>query len=122
MIMDNYRGITVTPTVSKIFETTILPLLKQDINQSSLQFGFTEELSMLMAAFIIARSSRDKNNHIGSINFNNIRQSNSRRADSIMASFQLICQVHFLPESDTFKNTSTKCCKFTRFNRCERQI
>jgi flagellar hook-length control protein FliK len=23
MIMDNYRGITVTPTVSKIFETTI---------------------------------------------------------------------------------------------------
>ena len=27
---------------------------------------------------------------------------NSRRADSIMASFQLICHVHFLPESDTF--------------------
>ena len=26
----------------------------------------------------------------------------SRRADSIMASFQLICHVHFLPESDTF--------------------
>jgi hypothetical protein len=53
MIMDNYRGITVTPTVSKIFETTILPLLKQDFNQSSLQFGFTEGLSMLMAALII---------------------------------------------------------------------
>ena len=27
----------------------------------------------------------------------------SRRADSIMASFQLICHVHFLPESDTFR-------------------
>ena len=53
MIMDNYRGITVTPTFSKIFETTILPLLKQDFNQSSLQFGFTEGLSMLMAALII---------------------------------------------------------------------
>ena len=77
MIMDDYRGITVTPTVSKIFETTILPLLKQDFNQSSLQFGITEGLSMLMAAFIITRSSRGKNNHIGSINFNNIRQSKS---------------------------------------------
>ena len=52
MIMDNYRGITVTPTVSNIFETTILPLLKQDFNQSYLQFGFTEGLTMLMAALI----------------------------------------------------------------------
>ena len=26
----------------------------------------------------------------------------SRRADSIMASFQLICRIHFIPESDTF--------------------
>ena len=52
MIMDNYRGIIVTPTVSNIFETTILPLLKQDFNQSYLQFGFTEGLTMLMAALI----------------------------------------------------------------------
>jgi hypothetical protein len=52
MIMDNYRGITVTPTVSNIFETTIVPLLKQDFNQSYLQFGFTEGLTMLMAALI----------------------------------------------------------------------
>jgi hypothetical protein len=52
VIMDNYRGITVTPTVSNIFETTIVPLLKQDFNQSYLQFGFTEGLTMLMAALI----------------------------------------------------------------------
>jgi hypothetical protein len=75
MIMDNYRGITVTPMVSKIFETTILPLLKQDFNQSSLQFGFAELLSMLMAALIITEGRSEANNYIGFFNFNNIRQS-----------------------------------------------
>ncbi|CAC5403422.1 unnamed protein product [Mytilus coruscus] len=52
MVMDNYRGIAVTPVVSKLFECTILPSLTQNFKQSSLQFGFTKGISMLMAGLI----------------------------------------------------------------------
>ena len=55
-IMDNYRGITVTPIISKVFESTILPFLTVNFDQSSLQFGFTAGLSMLLAALIICES------------------------------------------------------------------
>ncbi|CAC5379930.1 unnamed protein product [Mytilus coruscus] len=56
MIMDNYRGIAVTPIISKLFECTILPRLTVNFNQSSLQFGFTKGLSMLMASLIITEA------------------------------------------------------------------
>ncbi|CAC5412024.1 unnamed protein product [Mytilus coruscus] len=51
--MDNYRGITVTPIISKLFESSILPCLSDIFLLSTLQFGFTEGLCMLMAVFII---------------------------------------------------------------------
>ncbi|CAC5400431.1 unnamed protein product [Mytilus coruscus] len=56
MLMDNYRGIAVTPVISKLFECTILPRLTVNFNQSSLQFGFTKGLSMLMASLIITEA------------------------------------------------------------------
>ncbi|VDH93282.1 Hypothetical predicted protein [Mytilus galloprovincialis] len=54
--MDNYRGIAVTPVISKLFECTILPRLTLNFDQSSLQFGFTKGLSMLMASLIITEA------------------------------------------------------------------
>ncbi|CAC5356193.1 unnamed protein product [Mytilus coruscus] len=56
MLMDNYRGIAVTPVISKLFECTILPRLTVNFNQSPLQFGFTKGLSMLMASLIITEA------------------------------------------------------------------
>ncbi|MES9880822.1 MAG: reverse transcriptase domain-containing protein [Sedimenticola sp.] len=55
-ILDNYRGITVTPIISKLFEYTILPRLSERVAQSPLQFGFTEGLSPLMAALLISEA------------------------------------------------------------------
>ncbi|CAC5392109.1 unnamed protein product [Mytilus coruscus] len=56
MLMDNYRGIAVTPVISKLFKCTILPRLTVNFNQSPLQFGFTKGLSMLMASLIITEA------------------------------------------------------------------
>jgi hypothetical protein len=53
MNMDNYRGIAVTPVISKLFEYAILPTLAENFTQSTLQFGFTKGMSMLMAGFLI---------------------------------------------------------------------
>jgi hypothetical protein len=54
--VESYRGITVTPTFTKLFEYALLPRLTQYFKQTDLQFGFTRELSMLIAAFIISES------------------------------------------------------------------
>lgn len=54
--LDNYRGITVTPILSKLFEYTILPRLSMNVDQSSLQFGFSKGLSPLMAALLISEA------------------------------------------------------------------
>ena len=51
----NYRGITVTSVLGKIFEYAILDKLPEiNINQSELQFGFTQGLSPIMAALIVS--------------------------------------------------------------------
>ena len=52
--LDNYRGITVTPILGKLFESVLLPRLAASFDQSSLQFGFTKGLSPVMAALIIS--------------------------------------------------------------------
>jgi hypothetical protein len=53
MNMDNYRGIAVTPVISKLCEYDILPTLAENFTQSTLQFRFTKGMSMLMAGFLI---------------------------------------------------------------------
>ena len=55
-ILDNYRGITVTPVLGKLFEITILPHLSADFDQCSMQFGFSKGLSQVMSAFIISEA------------------------------------------------------------------
>ena len=55
-VLDNYRGITVTPVLGKLFEITILPRLSKDFEQCSMQFGFTKGLSPVMSALIISEA------------------------------------------------------------------
>ena len=54
--LDNYRGITVTPIIGKLFETVLLPRISQHFEQSSLQFGFTKGLSPVMSALIVSEA------------------------------------------------------------------
>ena len=44
-VLDNYRGITVTSIIWKLFEKLMLLSLQEyvNVNQSELQFGFTKE-------------------------------------------------------------------------------
>ncbi|CAC5390135.1 unnamed protein product [Mytilus coruscus] len=51
----NYRGITVTSALGKIFEYAILDKMTElNNNQSDLQFGFTQGLSPIMAALLVS--------------------------------------------------------------------
>ena len=54
--MDNYRGITVTPIIGKLFESVLLPRLEQSLEHSSLQFGFTKGLSPIMSALLVSEA------------------------------------------------------------------
>ena len=51
--LDNYRGITVTPIIGKLFESVLLPRLSETFDQLPLQFGFTKGLSPIMSALIV---------------------------------------------------------------------
>ncbi|MEW8544540.1 MAG: hypothetical protein AB2693_13510, partial [Candidatus Thiodiazotropha sp.] len=55
-VLDNYRGITVTPILGKLFESVLLPRLSESFDQSSLQFGFTNGLSPVMSALIVSEA------------------------------------------------------------------
>ncbi|MEW8545343.1 MAG: reverse transcriptase family protein, partial [Candidatus Thiodiazotropha sp.] len=58
--MDNYRGITVSSILGKLFETVILNRLeKLNGDQSQLQFGFTKGLSPTMASLILSEGILD---------------------------------------------------------------
>ncbi len=55
--MDNYRGITVTSIIGKLFEYSLLERITEiNNNQSELQFGFTKGLSPNMAALLMSES------------------------------------------------------------------
>ncbi|VDI66492.1 Hypothetical predicted protein [Mytilus galloprovincialis] len=51
----SYRGITVSYTIGKVFEHVILERIEDrlPLDQSSLQFGFTKHISILLAALLI---------------------------------------------------------------------
>ncbi|CAC5363410.1 unnamed protein product [Mytilus coruscus] len=54
----NYRGITVTSALGKVFEYALLDkMLDLNSNQSDLQFGFTQGLSPIMAALIVSEGT-----------------------------------------------------------------
>ncbi|CAC5397364.1 unnamed protein product [Mytilus coruscus] len=57
-LQTNYRGITVTSALGKIFEYAILDKMTELNNsQSDLQFGFTQGLSPIMAALLVGGNS-----------------------------------------------------------------
>ena len=57
-LFSNYRGITVTSLIGKLFEHVILHRIEDFLpkEQSPLQFGFTRGLSPLMAALILSET------------------------------------------------------------------
>ncbi|MES9880886.1 MAG: reverse transcriptase family protein [Sedimenticola sp.] len=55
--VDNYRGITVTAVLGKLFEYVILERIS--ISQSDLQYGFTKGLSPTMASLIISEAKTE---------------------------------------------------------------
>ena len=58
--MDNYRGITVSYILGKLFETVFLNRLEElNKDQSQLQFGFTKGLSPTMASLILSEGILD---------------------------------------------------------------
>ncbi|MES9884421.1 MAG: reverse transcriptase family protein, partial [Sedimenticola sp.] len=58
--MDNYRGITVTSIIGKLFEYVLLGRMSEiSSNQSELQFGFTSGLSPNMASLLMSEAVVD---------------------------------------------------------------
>ena len=51
--VSNYRGITISPIVTKIFEHTLKNMFHDQINTSSLQFGFKRKNSTVHAIFCL---------------------------------------------------------------------
>ena len=54
--MDNYRGITITPIISKVLEHVIPRRVEPTLPQSDLQFGFTRGTSPSHAALIVTEA------------------------------------------------------------------
>jgi len=50
---DNYRGITLSPVISKIFELVMLQLFSSHLESDSLQYGFKRDSSCSHAIFTL---------------------------------------------------------------------
>jgi len=50
---DNYRGITLSPVLSKLFELCLLLRLKDFMKTSELQFGFKENFGCVHAIYTV---------------------------------------------------------------------
>ena len=51
--LNNYRGITLIPTISKVFELTLLDICEQYLITDDLQFGFKKGLGCADAIFTL---------------------------------------------------------------------
>jgi len=51
---DNYRGITISPVISKLFETVLLSQFKNQLISDSLQFGFKPNI-VVVTLFLHSR-------------------------------------------------------------------
>jgi len=63
--IDNYRGITLSPCISILFELCLLIHLKSYLKTSDLQFGFKEDLGCIHALYTV-RAALDYFNRFGS--------------------------------------------------------
>ncbi|MES9903311.1 MAG: reverse transcriptase family protein [Sedimenticola sp.] len=62
--VENYRGITITSVLSKVFEVLLLKKMTMlNDDQSELQFGFTKGLSPSMASLLLSESVIDAKNN-----------------------------------------------------------
>lgn len=52
-VTDNYRGITISPVISKIFETLLMVLFQDQLSSDPLQFGFKQHSSCNHALFTL---------------------------------------------------------------------
>jgi len=50
-VTDNYRGITISPVISKLFEMVLMLLFDSQLSSDSLQFGFKQKSSCNHAMF-----------------------------------------------------------------------
>lgn len=57
---DNYRGITITPTISKTLEHIILNRIEPNLQQNNLQYGFTKGSSPCLVTETIAQALDSK--------------------------------------------------------------
>ena len=53
---DNYRGITITPTISKTLEHVILKRIEPNLHQNDLQYGFTKRSSPCLAILLVTET------------------------------------------------------------------
>ena len=53
---DNFRGITISPLVSKIFENCVLSKIDTFLNSNDRQFGFKKEMSCNHALFTVKKT------------------------------------------------------------------
>jgi len=51
----NYRGITLSPVISKVFESCLLDLYGEFLHSSDLQFGFKKQLSCSHSIYIMRK-------------------------------------------------------------------
>ena len=57
--MDNYRGITITPTLSKTLEHITLARVAHRLDQHPLQYGFTKSQSPVVAVLVVTEAIAD---------------------------------------------------------------
>ena len=53
---DNYRGITITPTLSKALEHVILKMIEPGLEQNRMQYGFTKNSSPCLAILLVTET------------------------------------------------------------------
>ena len=51
--MSNYRGITLSSTISKVLELVLADMCKSNLQSSDLQFGFKHKHSTTMCSFLV---------------------------------------------------------------------
>jgi len=66
--LDNYRCITVSPVISKLFEKCLLQKLERFLNTSHLQFGFKKRLSCSHAIYSLSSTVDHFVNNLSTVN------------------------------------------------------
>jgi len=76
-VSDNYRPVTLSPFVSKIFEYCVLHKFEGIFESDSLQFGFKKNLSCSHALFVLSQVTEYFVNHGSSVYIASLDASNA---------------------------------------------